>query len=167
MPTYDLTGQRFGRLVALRAESADGVRRWVCICDCGNECRYLTGDLRRKVGVTSCGCKRAEALSAKRAPVHGMTRTRTYKSWQSMHQRCANPNTKHFAYYGGRGISVCARWNEFANFLEDMGVRPPGRTLDRIETDGNYEKGNCRWATPAEQQANRRAPKPCTKRGSK
>lgn len=81
----------------------------------------------------------------------------TYQSWCSMIQRCTNPNRESWPYYGGRGITVCPRWMSFDNFLEDMGERPPGLSLDRIDNDGNYEPGNCRWATPEEQHANRRA----------
>ena len=80
----------------------------------------------------------------------------TYISWRDMKARCQNPNHEHYEYYGGRGVEVCERWQNFANFLADMGERPPGKTLDRINNDRNYEPGNCRWATPKEQAQNRR-----------
>lgn len=87
---------------------------------------------------------------------HGMTGTFTFKTWDSMRQRCRNPDNKDFANYGGRGISVCDRWNEFQTFLADMGERPSGMTLDRIDVNGNYEPSNCRWATPKAQSRNKR-----------
>ena len=83
-------------------------------------------------------------------------RTPTYVSWYNMKSRCNNPNANDYKYWGGRGISVCLRWESFANFLDDMGERPEGLTLDRVDNDGDYEPGNCRWATWKEQRANRR-----------
>ncbi len=88
---------------------------------------------------------------------HGLTKTPAYRSWDSMKTRCLNPKCSKFAYYGGRGIRVCERWLNFANFLADMGERPEGKTsLDRIDPNGNYEPGNCKWATSAEQGEHRR-----------
>lgn len=87
---------------------------------------------------------------------HGMHRSVEYQAWLGMRQRCSNPNDARYADYGGRGITVCARWSVFANFFSDMGERSDGLSLDRIDNEGNYEPGNCRWATRSEQQLNKR-----------
>ena len=106
----------------------------------------------------SCGCLRDEVEKVS-AIKHGGCKSRTYQSWRAMRERCSNPNNSHYNSYGGRGIIVCERWNDFALFLADMGERPVNKTLDRINNNGNYEPSNCRWATDAEQRANKRSRK--------
>lgn len=149
MPKFkDLTGQRFGRLVAQRPERHG---RYRCRCDCGGELIVSRGALA--TGATkSCGCLRRE-LAAARRTTHGQTYSPTWWSWAGMHARCRNSKRKN---YGGRGITVCERWRSFQNFFDDMGERPPGMTLDRKDNDKGYEPSNCRWATPLEQAANQR-----------
>ena len=152
----DLTGYRFDRLVGCSQELGEGRSRWLCKCDCGASIVALRSNL--VTGVTrSCGCIRREQL-AERNRTHGLTRLhpRTYRSWKDMRARCRNPNDSDFANYGGRGISVYDRWDDFAAFIADLCVRPAGLTLDRIDPDGNYEPGNCRWATATEQATNQR-----------
>jgi hypothetical protein len=80
-----------------------------------------------------------------------MSKTRTYRSWKEMWRRCTNPNSENFRWYGGKGVTVCEEWGSFEQFFADMGERPPERTLDRIDSDGNYELSNCRWATQEQQ----------------
>jgi len=133
-----------------------------CRCVCGKVIVATNSNLKRQ---KSCGCKKSEAISAAKVleARHGHTRnhsmTSTYVSWRSMVSRCTNPNAPSFDMYGGRGISVCERWMTFDNFLADMGERPAGTSIDRIDVNGNYEPGNCRWATAVQQQRNRRSTK--------
>ena len=158
-PIEDLTGQTFGRLTVIgpAARRKYGIPTWDCKCQCA-VVLPVAGKCLKNGNTQSCGCQRRENLST-----HGKSYTPTFSSWSSMLTRCFNPKYKRYADYGGRGITVCERWriikrgdDGFKNFLADMGERPDGKTLDRVNNDGNYEPGNCRWATAAEQRSNQR-----------
>jgi len=153
--SYNLIGKRFGKLVVLRKTDKrknDGCIIWECKCDCGNLIKISTTRFNKKHRSTkSCGCLHKEKIIT-----HDKWGTSTYNSWKSMKQRCLNENNVKFTIYGGRGIMICERWIVFENFFADMGERPEGMTLDRIDNDGHYELDNCRWATPIVQRHNRR-----------
>lgn len=158
MKTLDLIGQRFGSLVvAERAEMRGGESYWRCACDCGRSVVVRGRNLKSK-NTGSCGCvqkKRSASASRVHSACIGRKTSPEYRSWQSMIARCENPNYHHFHRYGGRGIRVCASWRKsFPVFLADMGRRPSGTTLDRIDNDGSYEPGNCRWASRLVQRHN-------------
>lgn len=159
----DVTGKRYGRLIAhwpAGKYGPTGEIFWLCSCKCGSLSVVLSRDLR-KGHTSSCGCFAREETS-RVATIHGHAATRThlasstYNSWTRMMQRCTNPQNNRWYLYGGRGITVCKRWLKFENFLADMGERPLGKSIDRINTDGNYEPANCKWSTPKEQANNRR-----------
>jgi len=157
MRVNDLTGQKFGRLTAItRAENGGKYHkvRWLCRCECGNSVIVFADNLRNGA---SSKCNSPENN-------HPL-----YRVYRAMLDRCLNPNIKDFMDYGGRGIRVSEHWlghGGFKNFIADVGERPPSPedwtsrvayySLDRIDPNGNYEPGNCRWATPTEQRANRR-----------
>lgn len=155
----ELIGKKFGRWTVigkLKEKSARGDIHWQCLCKCGVVKGVKAGSLRSGRS-TSCGCYHKE-ITAKRiseSPIglthgHRSSLTPVYISWQGMRKRVKSVET-----YIKKGVRVCNRWMKFENFLEDMGERPPGKTLDRIDNDGNYEPQNCRWATPKEQQRHR------------
>ncbi len=155
----NLGGKRFGRLLVVSLKEIRGFSPyWNCVCDCGCQTIIVAYDLTR--GHTkSCGCLGREA-SAIRRTIHGATKhgksTHEYIVWASMKARCYQRNSFGYKWYGAKGIRICRRWfNSFTNFLADMGPRPEGHQLDRIDTNGDYKPKNCRWATPKQQSRNR------------
>jgi hypothetical protein len=159
----DLTGRVFSRLTVISeapyhtTPSGRKYVMWLCSCVCGNNITLRSSSLTSKAHKTkSCGCLSRD-LSKVRFKTHGLSNTPTYTTYTAMKKRCYNSNDPAYHSYGGRGISVCDRWLEdFENFLYDMGERPEGTSIDRINTDGNYELSNCRWATKQTQQINKR-----------
>lgn len=154
----DMTGQRFGRLLVIERNfspwsGTDKHARWWCQCDCGRWVSVLQNNLRPSQ--KSCGCHRSEVTAALNV-THGKSRTRAYRAWGGMIHRCTNQNYPGWEHYGGRGIAVCEHWRtSFENFYADMGDPPAGLSIDRENNNGNYEPGNCRWATALEQRHNR------------
>jgi hypothetical protein len=154
--TVDLTGMRFGRLTVIgKTRSSSGRVAWNCKCDCGNETTPLTTSLL-KGHSQSCGCLHSDMLGDMFRK-HGQYRTRLYRIWSNMIQRCNNPKNDNYHLYGAKGVSVCDEWKDFATFSKwamDSGYAD-NLSIDRIETGKSYYPSNCRWATPQEQTDNR------------
>ena len=151
----DLTGRKFGRLTVIsRGDNTKNKRiRWHCQCDCGGDALVVGAHLKNG-NTQSCGCIHKKGL-VERQTSHGMSETAEYATWMHMKQRCDNISDKDYKDYGGRGIEVCDRWRKFENFYEDMGPRPKGASINRINNDGNYEPGNCEWAGGKDQARNK------------
>lgn len=175
----DLTGETFGRLTVVGFGSRRNRGRfWLCQCSCGGEDsikEVITGDLTS--GKTkSCGClrreisvKKGKGLAAKYQTKHNLSRTPEYASWSCMISRCTNPKDVSWFRYGGAGIKVCERWlgeEGLKRFVADMGSRPSGTSLDRIDNRGHYEPSNCRWATRRQQCRNRNSNRSITLNGA-
>jgi hypothetical protein len=158
----DLAGKKFGhlRVLALHPEryrcGKQTATRWLCRCDCGTEVIVRGGGLRSG-NTTSCGCTRIEKLTKHNAK-HGLAESRAYRAWCNMKNRCLNPNSTSYLYYGGRSIGFDGRWREFEAFYADVGDPPDGMSLDRPDNDGDYGPTNWRWADRSTQNRNRRRP---------
>ena len=159
----NISGLTFGRLTAIAcvSKTKSGLNQWLCVCSCGTETVTLQKTLANG-GTQSCGCIADETFRKNciefDTSIHGMSGTPEHKTWKGIRARCSNPNEPNYKYYGGRGISVCKRWQKFESFFSDMGKRPTSKhSIDRINNEGNYAPENCRWATQTQQMRNTRS----------
>jgi hypothetical protein len=154
----DMVGKKVGFLTGVRFAGIGrrGLARWIFVCDCGTEHEANGADVRSGVTLSCPQCARERIRVS--TVTHGMSSTAEYRIWKGMRARCYNKEEAGFANYGGRGITVCAKWlDSFETFISDMGMRPSGKhSIDRKNNNGNYEPGNCRWATKAQQNSNTR-----------
>lgn len=152
MKLVDRTGQKFGRLTVVEQAGRTTSKKvlWKCHCDCGNETQTDSGSLVTG-NTTSCGCVLKEAITK-----HGGCNKSSYNTWRAMIRRCNNPNDKDYPRYGGKGVTVCSEWSDYATFAKAMGEPVGDETLDRIDAYGSYEPDNCRWAGVKTQNRNTR-----------
>ncbi len=163
MKPLDIAGKKYGRISVIKktGTSSNGKVLWECQCDCG-KIIFCDGTRLKSGHTSSCGCLKRDYMKNPVAAIsHGNSRggkrSREYTAWKNMRNRCQNPNVNCYHNYGGRGISVCDRWNNsFELFLSDMGKCPPGYSIERKENNGNYEPLNCHWASGTVQARNRR-----------
>lgn len=147
----EMIGRRFNHLTVVSDSGLVGARnriKYKCLCDCGKE-TIVFGDALRSGHTKSCGCHRLEVNTK-----HGKCGSGSYISWDKMIQRCKNPNNSAYKHYGERGIYVCDEWLDFSNFYKDMGDRPKGMTIERVNSEDGYHKGNCVWVSQSDQTRN-------------
>ncbi len=150
-----MVGRKYGNLTVLELVETKPRTRWMCVCDCGN--RKVSMAFQLKNGKSnSCGCKTSQRIS-EASKTHGMSGTPTAQSWNHLKQRTTNPNNDRWHDYGGRGITLCEKWQTFEGFFDDMGERPDGTTIGRIDNEKGYSKDNCRWETKEQQYTNMRS----------
>lgn len=150
MKLIDRTGQKFGRLTVIEQAGRTASKKvlWKCRCECGNETKTDSGSLTTG-NTTSCGCVLKEAITK-----HGGWNKSSYNTWRAMIRRCTNPKDKDYPRYGGKGVTVCSEWLDYATFAKDVGEPVGDETLDRINVYGNYEPSNCQWAGLTQQARN-------------